>query len=560
MAQDVSISPVLQVGTTAKLLLVDDRPENLIALEAVLEPLGQDLVTAKSGPEALKHLLTEDFAVILLDVQMPIMDGFETATLIKQRPKSRHIPIIFLTAISKEDQYVFQGYSAGAVDYLTKPINPDILRSKVRVFVELYQQQQTIREQEARLRESERLQAEAEALERERLLQEEHFQELTEREARLREFQETLDATHDGVLIFDPHDLNLRYTNQGARRLIEPTISLGGDLLALSPAHVLTEGSEEALRGRISSFLVGKNRVQTYETALFKSEGSSTPVEVSLQYIAPTGEKPRCVAIVRDITERKEAQSRLAAMYEREKRIADVLQNSIVLAPPTDMFPGLTIATSYISAWDEARIGGDFFDVFALDAGRVAFIVGDVSGKGLEAAAHTAEVKFALRAFLRETSDPARALARLNDVLCETQRLEKTSFGTYVCLSLAIMEPSSGETTVASAGMEQPLIIHDGQAEAIAVNGVPLGIEAGLEYTPERFRLNRGDTLSMASDGITEARRGRDMFGYEGYTETAAKHAALSLPEIADQIVAAARNFAGGKLQDDVCLLMVRRQ
>ncbi len=98
------------------ILLVDDREENLIALEAVLAPLGCRLVRARSGEEALKALLKDDFAVILLDVQMPEMNGFETAQMIKSRDRSRHVPIIFLTAISKEEEYVFRGYSVGPVD------------------------------------------------------------------------------------------------------------------------------------------------------------------------------------------------------------------------------------------------------------------------------------------------------------------------------------------------------------------------------------------------------------------------------------------------------------
>jgi CheY-like chemotaxis protein len=113
------------------ILIVDDRPENLLALEALLEPLGQRIVSAHSGDEALRQLLVRDFALILLDVQMPGINGFETARMIKSRERSRHIPIIFLTAINKEESYVFQGYEVGAVDYLFKPFNPDVLRSKV---------------------------------------------------------------------------------------------------------------------------------------------------------------------------------------------------------------------------------------------------------------------------------------------------------------------------------------------------------------------------------------------------------------------------------------------
>jgi PAS domain S-box-containing protein len=131
----------------ASILLVDDRRENLLALEAVLEPLGHRLVSVSSGETALKELLLDDFACILLDVQMPELDGFETARLIKQRERSRHIPIIFLTALSKEDTHVFRGYSAGAVDYILKPIDPDILRSKVGVFVELSRKNRQLRQQ-----------------------------------------------------------------------------------------------------------------------------------------------------------------------------------------------------------------------------------------------------------------------------------------------------------------------------------------------------------------------------------------------------------------------------
>jgi signal transduction histidine kinase len=149
-------------GESVKLLLVDDRPENLLALEAILEPLGQILIRANSGPDALKHVLAEDFAAILLDVQMPGMNGFEVAEIIKSREKSRTIPIIFLSAISKEDAYVFKGYSMGAVDYVFKPFNPDILRSKVAVFVDLYLKQSEIQRQADLLRESQKRELELE--------------------------------------------------------------------------------------------------------------------------------------------------------------------------------------------------------------------------------------------------------------------------------------------------------------------------------------------------------------------------------------------------------------
>jgi CheY-like chemotaxis protein len=135
-----------------KILIVDDRPENLLALEAILQGLGHDLVKAHSGEDALKRLLTEDFALILLDVQMPGMDGFETATHIKQRERTRDVPIVFLTAIDGEAHQAFRGYAAGAVDYLSKPFDPWVLRAKVGVFIELYERRRELAQQADELR------------------------------------------------------------------------------------------------------------------------------------------------------------------------------------------------------------------------------------------------------------------------------------------------------------------------------------------------------------------------------------------------------------------------
>jgi hypothetical protein len=137
------------------ILLVDDQPANLLALEAMLQGLGQNLVKAESGREALKWLLTHEFAVILLDVKMPDMDGFETAALIRERDKSRDTPIIFLTAADKTHTEAVRGYAVGAVDYLVKPVVPEFVRSKVSVFVELAKKSELLRRQAEQLRQGE---------------------------------------------------------------------------------------------------------------------------------------------------------------------------------------------------------------------------------------------------------------------------------------------------------------------------------------------------------------------------------------------------------------------
>jgi len=149
------------------ILLVDDHPENLTALEAILDSPLYRLVKATSGVEALKHLLLDEFALILLDVAMPDLDGFETALLIKKRPKLRDIPIIFLTAFSKDEPFIFRGYSVGAVDYVFKPFEPMILRSKVAVFAELFRSREQIKRQAELIRQHERREHERRFLEQE---------------------------------------------------------------------------------------------------------------------------------------------------------------------------------------------------------------------------------------------------------------------------------------------------------------------------------------------------------------------------------------------------------
>ena len=141
----------------SSLLLVDDTPANLMALEAVLEGPEYELFKAHSGEEALRLMHQHDFALVLLDLQMPGMDGFETARRMKAMERGREVPIIFVTAVFNEDPYVRQGYEAGGVDYFSKPFDPDILKMKVGLYASFHQKTQLIREREKRLRETEEL-------------------------------------------------------------------------------------------------------------------------------------------------------------------------------------------------------------------------------------------------------------------------------------------------------------------------------------------------------------------------------------------------------------------
>jgi serine phosphatase RsbU (regulator of sigma subunit) len=248
---------------------------------------------------------------------------------------------------------------------------------------------------------------------------------------------------------------------------------------------------------------------------------------------------------------------------KRERRVAQVLQRPLLRKVAEDEVPGLSLATLYEPAWDEADVGGDFYDVFALPAGRVALVVGDASGKGIEAAAHNTHVKDVLRAFLREDPiHPGLALTRLTHAVCDVlQAWEPVDLGMFIVLSLLVLDPLAGEAVFASAGAEPLLVVRaSGTAEVVERPALPLGVEPGTVYTDTLVRLEPGDTVVMITDGITEARVGSKQLGYTGMMELAQRGLkATSLQDAGKAILAGARAFAGGALSDDACLILARR-
>ena len=276
------------------ILLVDDRPENLLALEAILEPLGQHVVRATSGENALRQLLEREFAVILLDVQMPGMNGFETARLIKSRERTRYVPIIFLTAISKDETYVFTGYSVGAVDYIFKPFQPEILRSKVQVFVDLQMQRRRIAEQEHRIREIERQELELR-----------HMRELLQSEAR---FSEIVRTAMDAIILFES-DGKVSLINGAAERMFGTNAdkAMGRSIVEFLPQSV-EEGGDIVAAVRAAA---DDSRLERVERATAvqpqaltgrRANGEEFPIEASVSCLDDGGRTYTLIA--RDISER----------------------------------------------------------------------------------------------------------------------------------------------------------------------------------------------------------------------------------------------------------------
>ena len=275
------------------ILLVDDQPNNVLALESILADMGQNLVTANSGKKALKHLLDREFAVILLDVQMPELDGFETAQLIRQRDKSRDTPIIFLTALSRSETNVFRGYELGAVDYIFKPFHPEILRSKVNVFVQLFRQREAIKRQAQEL-------------------------------VRLAKQNELiLNAAAEGVFGINTNGITT-FVNPAAARMLSLSQEelIGKDIHAV--VHPVFPGVAtcDPTTCALNEVVRGAFNYDEVESTFFRSDGTSFPVEFCASPLRDEdGHALGSVITFRDVTEKRAAA--LAAEAERRYREAE---------------------------------------------------------------------------------------------------------------------------------------------------------------------------------------------------------------------------------------------
>jgi serine phosphatase RsbU (regulator of sigma subunit) len=253
----------------------------------------------------------------------------------------------------------------------------------------------------------------------------------------------------------------------------------------------------------------------------------------------------------------------LRRRYRHEKRIAETLQRAMLLRPTEGQFPGLSVEPIYEAAWSEAEVGGDFYDAFTLPGNKVALVVGDVAGKGLAAAARSAEVKYALRVYLRESPSPSEAVTRLNNFLCDVQGMDGRIGDAFVALAAAVIDPTTGEAQIVQAGLEPPLVQRaDGTTETVEQGAMPLGILSGAEYRDDPLTLFPGDLLLLLTDGITEARAGREFFGFDGVEGVLRtfKTAETPLQVIGQSVVDEARAFGGGTSRDDACLLLARRE
>jgi serine phosphatase RsbU (regulator of sigma subunit)/DNA-binding response OmpR family regulator/anti-sigma regulatory factor (Ser/Thr protein kinase) len=545
--------PPISSRQPASILLVDDDESSLRALTHVLEPLGQHLVTARSGEEALHSLLREDFALILLDMYMPGLDGLQTARYINARARTRHIPIIFLTAHDGDVELVFDAHSAGAVDYVAKPFEPDVLRSKVAVFVELHQARaEHIREARAR--------AEAEGI----ASTVSKLQSISDAALAHLELQELLPellkraaavfaADASGLLLRADDDRSLtvftpagvqRFSDEAQLALIEKALSpaLGGtaldqeQLAALEP--LLGTPADQGMRSLIAAPLVATREPLG---TLFLASREPRRFTDEDMVVLKLGAERAAIALEH------------ARSYERERWLVEVLQDHL-LPDQLPRVPGLAMAARYRPSERLAEVGGDWYDAIMLPDRRVGLVIGDVVGHGIGAATMMAELRAALRAYaMVQPESPGAAITSLNALVASTHRRMVAT------LLYMVVEPEGAGVRFASAGHLPPLLMNaDGQASFLAQHvGTPLGVEDHIRYEDFETDFEPGSTLLLYTDGLVE-RRGEVIDAGLTRLSRSLTSAPHELEALCGHVLQSAYDGAPG-VHDDTALVAVRR-
>ncbi len=343
---DVPLGALPEVGGGISILLVDDQPANLLALKAMLRLDEVALVEARSGPEALRRMLKQDFALVLLDVVMPGMDGFEAASLMRQRRQSRRTPVIFLTAGSLNETHVSRGYSLGAVDYIYKPIIPEVLKAKVQVFVDLFQATRSLARSEEALR---------------RELDEHKIAQAALRESE-QKYRELFSRSSDAVVVFDAQGERIVDANEAA-------LSLYGysrrEFLRLKARDLWADQSGGAMPGKQAIVRLEKKKDGT----TFEAEGTRVPLTVKGRRMI--------MSLKHDITERRKAQEAEGLRQREALQRQFVATVSHELRTPISAIKA-SAESLRLDAQADAKIRTRFMSIIENQTDRLSWLVEDL--------------------------------------------------------------------------------------------------------------------------------------------------------------------------------------
>jgi serine phosphatase RsbU (regulator of sigma subunit)/CheY-like chemotaxis protein len=520
------------------LLLVDDTPENLVALEALLGPLGYRLLLAASGEEALRHLMMADVAVILLDVRMPGMDGFETARHIKDRRRTRDIPIVFLTAFGDDAMRIAEGFSSGAVDYLTKPLDPILLRAKVQVLVDLHQRTRALQHESEVL--AQRLDAQYAAESR-------NLRKLT-----------------DAALVINSTSSlaeMLQVIDGSAREICGARVAETVIGEELSPLHqmVWQEGGPVRMTARDVQAAFGGFGLTDVAAGHPMMEGW-----LAVPLVGRTGRRLGLIQVADriegDFTESDEVVltqlAQLAAVaienaerFEQEHDIAQTLQRSL-LPRRLPSVPRVELGVRYRPGGAGTSVGGDWYDVVLLDDGRVALTIGDIMGRGAHAAAVMGQLRTALRAYALQDLPPTVVMRSIDRLL---QDLGDDSMATAAFL---VLDPRHRRLEVVSAGHPPPLLVSaTGECSFVECEPhTPLGVLSTPLYNPTIVTLPERSMLLLYTDGLVEER-------HEDLADGLARLAAAvdaGEPDIEVVCDSVLKRMVPDEKNDDIALLAAR--
>jgi serine phosphatase RsbU (regulator of sigma subunit)/CheY-like chemotaxis protein/anti-sigma regulatory factor (Ser/Thr protein kinase) len=540
----------------AGILLVDDQAENLAALEAVLEPLGERLVTARSGEQALRALLHEEIAVILLDVRMAGLDGLQTAQIIRSRPRTRRIPIIFLTAQASEVGEIALAYATGAVDYVTKPFEPEILRAKVSVFVELS------RERAERVRQS-RARAQAEAVAR------------TVRTLQILSDAALVHLDLDGLAAELLDRASALFQAEAAGLLLSDGEAPGLRLLASqgAPLPIPASGRVSVGKGTLGRLAAERRSALLREGEIPRRESEGpdegAPAPLANLLVVPLETPGKLLGLLLlgaggerrfdagDLELLALAADRMAIAIDHAQRFADgrelveTLQRSL-LPERLPRHPRLELAARYLPSGLAPQIGGDWYDALELDRERTAVMIGDVVGHGIRAATTMGELRNALRAFAVEGHSPAAALHQLDHVVHAT-----LGPGMVATVLFLVIDAAQGTVTLARAGHPAPALrTANGRVCFLDTEGtLPLGVDDRVAPGEASYAIEPGDTLLLYTDGLIEQRRESISVGFERL-RAAMAGAPTEVEALCDHVVRG--TIAEYAFHDDVALLAVR--
>ncbi|PWR07844.1 histidine kinase [Micromonospora acroterricola] len=474
-----------EVPPAGRILIVDDNADLREHVTRLLTPTWE-VVTASDGLAALPLAREGGFDLVLTDVMMPRLDGFGLVGALRADPRTRHVPIVLLSARAGSAEAV-AGLSVGADDYLTKPFSGQELIARVRANVELGQ----LRGQIIR-----RLRALADAA----------------------VAVNTARSTADVLQVAARHALNLA---EAARVVVTATGARfeadAGGVTAADPSFVaeLTGTAGEPL-GELRVWRPASDDAQADEAALTQ--------------------------LARLVGVRLEN----AQLYEAEHRIATTLQHSL-LPRSLPQMPGAVVASRYLPGSADVEVGGDWYDVIALEDDELVLVIGDVVGKGVRAAAAMGQLRNALRAYVLEGYDPGESLTRLNRLVGST---EGRSFATVVCL---LFSPRTGRLRYASAGHPSPLLIRGGDVAFLhdRALGPPVGAIPGTTYQAVEGELPAGSRLLLYTDGLIEDRK----LGIDAALAQLRADAAVSGEHVEDLIDAVVERVVGRPRRDDVAVL-----